>query len=126
MMTRSGAWGIIVCALAGCSPETPDPAARLRTIAGADPVRGMALVTQFQCGSCHEIPRVPASRGTLGPSLDAFGRRSYIAGHIPNTPTLLVSWLQDPPAMVPGTLMPAMGISADDARDMASFLLSLE
>jgi len=27
---------------------------------------------------------------------------------------------------VPGTLMPAMGVSPDDARDMAAYLLALE
>jgi len=87
---------------------------------------GQRLLTQYQCGSCHSIPGVAAARGTWGPSLQAFGKRSYIAGHIPNRPDVLARWIMQPSALVPGTLMPSMGVSADDARDMAAYLGSLE
>ncbi|RST48538.1 c-type cytochrome [Variovorax sp. DXTD-1] len=88
--------------------------------------RGRQLLAQYQCGSCHAIPEVQAARGRMGPTLAAFGRRSYIAGHVPNGPDHLVRWIVAPAALVPGTLMPAMGVSPDDARDMAAYLLSLE
>ena len=87
---------------------------------------GQRLLTQYQCGSCHSIPGVAAARGIWGPSLQAFGKRSYIAGHIPNRPDALARWIMQPSALVPGTLMPSMGVSADDARDMAAYLGSLE
>lgn len=87
---------------------------------------GQRLLTQYQCGSCHWIPGVAAARGTWGPSLQAFGRRSYIAGHIPNRPDALARWIMQPSALVPGTLMPSMGVSDGDARDMAAYLGSLE
>jgi cytochrome c len=58
-------------------------------------------------------------------SLAGFGRHSYIAGRLPNEPRLLERWLIDPAALVPGTAMPAMGVSAADARDMAAYLRSL-
>lgn len=96
------------------------------TVPGGDIARGQALVAQYQCGACHAVPDVPAARGTAGPSLEAFGRRSYIAGHIPNQPQNLVRWLLDPPAMAPGTTMPAMGLSEDEARHIAAFLYTLE
>jgi cytochrome c len=88
--------------------------------------RGQALLAQYQCGSCHAIPEVPAARGSVGPTLAGFGRRSYIAGEVPNRPDMLARWIVQPKALVPDTLMPAMGVSADQARDMAAYLLALE
>ena len=88
--------------------------------------RGQSLLAQYQCGSCHVIPGVDAARGSAGPPLASFGRRSYIAGQYPNGPDALARWIMAPAEMVPGTTMPSMGVSSDDARDMASYLLSLE
>jgi len=88
--------------------------------------RGRALLAQYQCGTCHAIPGVDAARGAVGPRLAAFGRRSYIAGHLPNGPDMLARWIVSPSALVPGTTMPSMGVSDLDARDIASYLLSLE
>lgn len=79
----------------------------------------------YQCGSCHRIPGVRAARGSYGPTLEDFGHRRYIAGEIPNTPASLEAWIRNPSALVPGTLMPAMGVSQADARAMASYLRSL-
>ena len=92
----------------------------------ADPRRGQRLLAQYQCGSCHAIPGVEAARGSQGPSLRAFGKRSYIAGHIPNRPDALARWLVAPSALVPDTAMPSMGVSLADARDMAAYLRGLE
>lgn len=88
--------------------------------------RGKLLLAQYQCGSCHTIPGVAASRGTVGPTLQAFGRRSYIAGNVPNQPAALARWIVDPKALVPVTTMPAMGVSPDDARAMAAYLHTLQ
>jgi cytochrome c2 len=104
--------------LAGCERNE----ATAPRVAGGDPVRGRALMAQYQCGACHAIPDVAAARGTDGPSLADFGQRSYIAGHIPNLPEPLVAWIVNPPAMVPGTRMPVMGVSEADARHMAAAL----
>lgn len=86
---------------------------------------GRRLLAQYQCGSCHAIPGVAAARGAAGPPLEAFGRRSYIAGHVPNTPDALSRWIVEPHALAPGTPMPAMGVAPDDARAMAAYLLAL-
>ena len=88
--------------------------------------RGQRLLAQYQCGTCHAIPDVPASRGRVGPPLEKFGLRSYIAGEIPNRADNLARWIADPAALVPGTLMPDMGASQADARDMAAYLLTLD
>ncbi|MDP9895577.1 cytochrome c1 [Variovorax boronicumulans] len=92
----------------------------------AQRVAGQRLLAQYQCGSCHAIPGVPIAQGVVGPPLSAYGRRSYIAGHLPNRPDTLAQWIVAPAALVPGTAMPAMGVSPQDARDMAAYLLALE
>lgn len=94
-------------------------------VRGGDTGRGKLLLAQYQCGSCHQIPDVAAARGTLGPALESYGRRSYIAGQIPNRPDALARWIVDPASMKPGTAMPAMGVSAADARHMAAYLYAL-
>ncbi|MES2957122.1 MAG: c-type cytochrome [Pseudomonadota bacterium] len=84
--------------------------------------RGRVLVEKYHCGSCHTVPDVPAARGTLAVPLTGFGRRSYIAGRVPNEPALLAGWIAEPADVVPDTAMPDMGVSDVDARDIAAFL----
>ena len=110
----AGLTGLAGLLLAGCGASD------------ASVARGQRLLAQYQCGSCHVIPGVPASRGRVGPPLDKFGLRSYIAGEIPNRPDTLARWIEEPAALVPGTLMPDMGASVADARDMAAYLLALD
>lgn len=99
--------------------------AALALAAPADVARGQALLARYHCGSCHRIPGVPAARGDYAVTLEAYGRRSYIAGRVANTPALLARWIQKPASIAPGTLMPDLGVSADDARDMAAYLGTL-
>ena len=108
--------------LSGCGESrrlTPDAA----TAEGIE--RGRLLLARYQCGSCHAIPGVPASRGQVAQSLASFGQRSYIAGRLANGPDALARWIVAPQALVPGTTMPSMGASPADARDMAAYLMSL-
>lgn len=94
-------------------------------VSGGDVNTGQGLVEQYQCGACHVIPEVPGAKGMAGPPLTAFGQRAYIAGRYPNQPDTLVQWLVNPPAMKPGTAMPDLSISPDEARHMAAFLYTL-
>ncbi len=108
-------------ALSACTPREPAPP----VVAGGDARLGARLVQQFQCGACHVIPEIAAAQGRTGPTLAQFGRRSYIAGSIPNYPDELTRWIVDPPAMKPGTAMPAMGVSDAEARHMTAYLTTL-
>ena len=122
---QRAAWLLFACAaaaLGGCESDLPAPP----QVAGGEVARGRLLLAQYQCGSCHQIPGVDNARGMAGPGLDVFGRRSYVAGFLPNYPDALVRWIVDPPAVKPGTAMPAMGVSPDDARHMAAYLYSLK
>ena len=88
--------------------------------------RGRALLSQYQCGTCHTIPGVAGARGEFAQPLKSWRQRSYIAGRLPNRADVLAQWIASPQALVPNTTMPSMGVSPDDARSMAAYLLSLE
>jgi mono/diheme cytochrome c family protein len=99
-----------------------------KRVDGGDPARGLALVAtgSYGCAACHAIPGVRFPRGNVGPPLDGMAGRSLIAGQLPNKPGVLVSFLQNPPALAPQTGMPDVGLSVDQARDIAAFLYTLE
>lgn len=95
------------------------------SITGGDPDRGQALVKRYGCAGCHTIPGVRGANGLVGPPLQKFGSRVYIAGVVTNTPDNLIRWLKDPPGLDPKTAMPATGVSDADARDIAAYLYTL-
>jgi cytochrome c len=116
-----------VVALASAGSSAPGAGSATTGRAGdAGIERGRALLAQYQCGSCHTIPGVAASRGTAAQPLAGWGGRSYIAGRLPNRPDVLARWIAAPQALVPGTAMPDMGVSAPDAAAMAAYLMALE
>lgn len=93
--------------------------------ASSDAERGRELAQQYQCGTCHVIPGVNAANGIVAVTLESFGPRTYIAGHVPNTDQNLTRWLINPAAVVPGTTMPNMGVTPGDARDITAYLRQL-
>jgi cytochrome c oxidase assembly factor CtaG/cytochrome c2 len=108
----------------GHGPENfPKPSA---FAAVGDPDAGRRAIDAYGCGECHTIPGVRGATGMVGPPLTAFGRRGIIAGQLPNTPPNLVRWILDPPAVEPGTAMPALGVSVSEARDIAAYLHALQ
>jgi len=89
---------------------------------GGNPRRGQALITQFGCGSCHTIPGIEGATATVGPPLESFKKRVYIAGRLTNTPESLIQWIANPREVDPKTAMPVIGIDAAQARDIAAYL----
>jgi mono/diheme cytochrome c family protein len=98
--------------------------ARLRAEGDAD--RGRALLAAYGCGSCHTIPGIPGARSKVGPPLDRFGIRQYVAGQLVNTPARLVRWIGDPQSIEPGTVMPDLGVGDAEALHMAAYLYTLK
>lgn len=92
---------------------------------GGDAARGRQVIDQFRCGACHTIPGVRQANGLVGPPLMFFSRRTMIAGELPNTPDNLVRWLRSPKSVEPGTAMPTLGLSDQQARDVAAYLYTL-
>jgi cytochrome c2 len=92
---------------------------------GGDARVGQVQIRKYGCNACHEISGVPGARGLIGPPLDQIGRRYYIAGEIRNTPDNLMRWIQHPHQIEPHTLMPEMGVTEQDSRNIAAYLYTL-
>lgn len=88
----------------------------------ADAANGRAVIERVGCGSCHAIPGIAWPRGAAGPALEGLPARALIAGALPNRPDVLAAYIRNAPALVPGSGMPAMPVSADEARDIAAYL----
>lgn len=87
---------------------------------------GRQAIAALGCGSCHAIPGIEWPQGRVGPSLEGFADRGLIAGHLANTPDNLVAFLLDSPQHVPGTGMPRIAMTEQQARDIGAYLLTLQ
>ncbi len=115
-----------LCAMAaGCRGNNPEMALAYSAPTGGDPERGRAVIEEFDCGTCHTIPGVRAARGLVGPPLMWFSRRTFIAGEVPNTPENLVRWVRAPESIEAATAMPTVGLTDQQARDVAAYLYTL-
>jgi len=112
---------VVAIALSGCDRPA---AASYWAISGAHADRGPALMRQYGCVACHTIAGVDDARGQVGPPLEQFGRRAYIAGILENNPDNLVKWLRSPQSVIPGNAMPNTGLTDQGARDIAAYLYS--
>lgn len=92
---------------------------------GGDAAAGRVAIRRHGCGSCHQIPGVRGAEGVVGPPLEEFARRKYIAGNLPNEAENLVVWIMDPQAVEPGTAMPNLLVTETDARNIAAYLATL-
>ncbi len=99
-----------------------------KMVENGDPARGRALIASgvHGCTTCHAVPGMRGVRGVVGPPLDGLARRGFIAGQLPNVPGVLVAFLEDPPALVPDTGMPNVGLTPEEARHIAAYLYTLE
>jgi cytochrome c len=92
--------------------------------------QGVRVILQRGCGSCHTIPNIPGASGAIGPNLGGptpIGQRNPIAGGaVPNNNEAdLAAWIMDPPSLKPGTAMPKLGLSQDEASAAAAYLYSI-
>jgi cytochrome c oxidase assembly factor CtaG len=90
-----------------------------------DAHHGAQLIEHYGCGYCHTIPGITNAKGRVGPPLAGFATRLYVAGMLPNTNENLIAWIENPQRIVPGNVMPFLGIGARDARDIAAYLRTL-
>jgi cytochrome c len=95
------------------------------TTVDGDAKKGAELIHGFGCGSCHVIPGIHNANGLVGPPLLYFSRRTMIAGQLPNTQQNLVRWVEHPRRIEPGTAMPDLGLTDDQAYDVSAYLYTL-
>jgi cytochrome c oxidase subunit II len=113
---------------AGEAQDAPRPQDPPQVVAGRE-----TFLTST-CIACHAIQGTRAD-GVLGPNLTLFGERRSLAGYWENDEENLTRWILDPEHMKPGAQMPgvdtpgggwpATGLSEDQARAVAAYLLSL-
>lgn len=130
-------FAIPILMLAGCMPQQPAPSraapprpvvAELQPAPGVpgDPNSGRALFTARGCVACHTVLRLSNATGAIGPNLTNMVLRPTIAGdQIQNTPENMARWIVNPPGLKADTKMPVLGVSDQEARDLAAFLYSL-
>jgi cytochrome c1 len=92
---------------------------------GGDWHRGAETIQKYRCGACHVIPGIRDANGYVGPPLNSFAKRTFVGGEVPNQPEYLVQWIKSPQSIEPGTAMPTLGLSDQEARDVAAYLYTL-
>lgn len=91
-------------------------------VADGDPQAGRQAIARYGCGGCHVIPGLRHATGRVGPQLVDFQSQLYIAGVLPNTPDHLIDWIRNPQDVDPQTAMPNLGVTDQEARDIAAYL----
>jgi cytochrome c1 len=121
VISQKGRLALCVLGLCACT-ERSQAGARI----GGDAAHGEQVIRAAGCAACHIIPGIGQPCGVVAAPLDAFARRTFIAGIIPNTPVNLVRWVMDPLAIDPRTAMPAVGLTEAEAQDVAAYLYTLD
>ena len=114
---------LAVSMLVACASDTRKSRPPAVTVGDAEV--GRELIGTYGCGSCHTIPGVRGAKGLVGPPLSNFADRGFIAGQLANNQDNLIRWIMDPQGVEPGTAMPDLGVSRNDAENIAAYLLGL-
>ena len=88
-------------------------------------IAGKHVFETTSCINCHAVSGTVAD-GRFGPDLTHLMSRSTLAsGAAENTPANLRLWIQNPDALKPGSLMPAMKLSDADLDAVTAYLETL-
>jgi cytochrome c2 len=136
-LTTLGQWGTLLLLalwLSACAPliefaGVSTNETRIQTdamiVTGGDADRGAIALRAYGCDACHTIPGITGANSLVGPPLNGWADRKYIAGKFPNEPAYLIDWIRFPQSYEPGTAMPNLGVTEQDARDMSAYLYTV-
>jgi cytochrome c oxidase subunit 2 len=126
--TPAGAPAAAPTAAKPSAPPAPAPAPATAPADQATIDAGKALIAQKGCGACHTIPGIPGANGQIGPNLAGVASRPRIAaGAVANnSPDDLKRWIVNPSALKPGTAMPTLGLTDDEATKIVAYLETLK
>jgi cytochrome c len=112
----------------GTANQLGDVSAAAALVPGSPAAEGAALIATEPCVGCHTIPGIPGANGTVGPNLGGVAGRPKIAGGAVNNsgPDDLKAWIMNPPALKPGTAMPNLGLTDDQATKIVAYLETLK
>lgn len=111
-----------VCALSfvACKPSS-ETRLWASNATGGNPDHGKAAILKYGCTACHTIDGV-SSEAVVGPPLTRMASRSYLAGNLENSASNMVRFIEHPREVHNDTAMPEMGVTDQDARDIAAYL----
>jgi cytochrome c oxidase subunit 2 len=97
----------------------------------ADPTDSLARkgqeIFEGTCIACHAIQGVTEAPRNVGPDLTHFASRETFAGALFTlNEANLRAWIEDPPAVKPGALMPDYNLSSDEIDAVVAYLMGLE
>ncbi|HEV2392569.1 MAG TPA: cytochrome c oxidase subunit II [Verrucomicrobiae bacterium] len=94
----------------------------LPTPASGPGAQGEKLFSTLTCANCHSVGQA-AARPSIAPDLTHLaGRQTLAGGVLENTPANLVRWLRSPQAIKPGSLMPNLQLTQQQAAELAAYL----
>lgn len=117
-----GALAMVVLSSCAAEASRPEPVIPV----GGDPGLGRETIVEYGCGSCHTIPGIPEADALVGPPLDSWSGRAYIAGILTNSPDNLATFLENPDSVSPGTAMPDLQLTDEDIAAIVAYLFTLE
>lgn len=98
--------------------------------ASAEIEKGAKLFSEKTCATCHIVKGqfdTAIRAATSGPNLSHVGSRMTIAAAtLPNSVENLQKWIGKPSAIKPGSKMPDLGLTPDEAKAIATYLYSLK
>ena len=112
--------------VASSAPAPALAARRSTALLVPDATRGRRAIQQYACVTCHVIPGIVGSNAPVGPPLEGIATRAFVAGVLPNSRDAMIRWLVSPQTIRPGSAMPDLGVSVQDAADIAAYLATLD
>lgn len=81
-------------------------------------VIALAAMAKYNCVNCHTIDGAPGNRKMIaGPRLNQIALR--------RSKDWIMQWMENPPAIKPGTVMPIVPLSKEQQEAIAEYLISL-
>jgi cytochrome c2 len=111
---------VTLLALTACEPSGAIKLWASETT-GGNSERGKDAIGKHGCAACHTIDGI-SSEAMVGPPLTRMAARSYLAGNMQNNAANLIRFIQHPRAVHNDTAMPEMGLTDEEARDIAAYL----
>jgi cytochrome c2 len=111
---------VMLVALTSCEPSGATKLWAAETT-GGNPEHGKDAIGRHGCAACHTIDGI-SSEAMVGPPLTRMAARTYLAGNMQNTAANLIRFIQHPRAVHNDTAMPEMGLTDEEARDIAAYL----
>ena len=88
----------------------------------APAAQGAKLFAQLTCANCHSVNGTNGQPNVAPDLAHLSQRRTLGAGVLENTPANLLRWLKNPQAIKPGSLMPNLQLSDEQARELGQYL----